>query len=460
MVKILKTVKSFVWKLIGVSIITKCIILCALNITLLPFVHAADDPEDAIPQQAGAQDLQCRYAQLGVSHEFTDHSSWAKKNLNEFEESYGYLKGLSENEEEDKSKKNIATFQLSLTFGGALLTMDYSNCVFLSGASDEYTGLLNSRTKNERRNKIFFSMDDYHPEKKKESSTTKRIEIKGSYFGFRQELADYFDFKDSLTLIGGSGKREKEIQNEFLRCLGNESLLEDMTLREHARENIATSLVSCLKYRFFDKESNKKAHVLGFIDKAHKGVNQENLLDQVFGNNFKLNFTDSEQAIRLFILAPKEDPKTTNRKMPKHFKNELTTDLGLLFRLSQDYLKPGQSDRDKNSIKDEFSNQLTQLVAEYATVGIVFCSYYDMCGNCRATYNYDFEVRKHIGNAIVQRFLTTFMLRDLFRDILCDTELYPEKSFNSFMGCVKSILNERTVGVKTFASIYSRRVYS
>jgi hypothetical protein len=134
-------------------------------------------------------------------------------------------------------------------------------------------------------------------------------------------------------------------------------------------------------------------------------------VNDLFGKNFQLNFGDSEQTIRMFIgkisSNIKFDLKITEEgplsKLPKF--NEKCKNIRLLHKKlneTDDQIVKNQIVKELKDLEEIVIPQTNEWVSKYLASRLEIASYYDMCANCHATFEYDFKVKNHIARTILK----------------------------------------------------------
>lgn len=199
-----------------------------------------------------------------------------------------YHETLKKVEAHVNRERNLATFKVTLKIGNQSVEHDFQNVIFVSGLNTALSENLKSRF--EGCNKVACPGDYCRPEPNKPSD-----------YGLRQNIVEFFDFEEDLYK-----QQQTKIQNDFAELIGNSDFFEGFILKKPSINKLNDALKSVICMKYFDKKSNTKAKKLGLLDKAQKGSDFTHI-DDLF-RHFKLNFADSEQAIRLFICdLPKKN---------------------------------------------------------------------------------------------------------------------------------------------------------
>ena len=62
---------------------------------------------------------------------------------------------------------------------------------------------------------------------------------------------------------------------------------------------------------------------------------------------------------------------------------------------------------------------LNQWIEKNLSGTLEIASYYDMCGNCQATFRHDFDIRKHVARTIFILFINTIQAKKIEDLIWC-----------------------------------------
>lgn len=226
----------------------------------------------------------------------------------------------------------------------------------------------------------------------------------------RGEISSFFGFKESIS------PEEKEgIVSAFTSQIRREGYFSEILLLDNARRKLADSCRASLHLRIFTEESNTKAHALGLMDKTKKATENWHLND-LFGSAFQLNFADSEQAIRAFIY--KRDYLNGDLGTVEGFLNfeEAVGHRATQYKLAYETL-PGKTKSELKQKKISEPGELKaisdildgNIILAFEQSNIRFtlniASYYEMCLNCRATFQYDLTARKHIQKCFLLIFV-------------------------------------------------------
>lgn len=332
--------------------------------------------------------LRWRYA---VPVELSDNIPWHSEGQDKIKIAYRMLQEL-----DSESLRNVATFRLMLNFDGEQISRSYDEIIFVSGGNEKITKDLELRFQKQKYSIKTQCVAHYCP----------TIPSKPKDFELRKNIVEFFELKEVLT------KRQKdEILDAFSDCLNARDYFEEFILSEKSKLKIQESLSHSLLYRQFDEESNAKAHRLGLIDKTLKDEHSYEHINDLFGKNFQLNFGDSEQTIRMFI------GKLSNEKFPYHLKKD--SSLSKLVQLNDicNKIRDCHTEYSKNGMEETLEQlksyekivipAINQWVRQHLQFHVDIASYYDMCENCWATFQYDFENKNHIARSILFMFLNT-----------------------------------------------------
>ena len=273
--------------------------------------------------------------------------------------------------------------------------VDFSRIIFASGGDLEFLGNLMPRLAPFEITEVQSPAHywPFNPERPADAA-------------LREGISSFFEFKESISSEGKEG-----IVSAFTSQIRRDGYFENrgyfgVTLLDDARRKLADSCRASLDFRVFTEESNTKAHTLGLMDKTKKTTENWHLND-LFGSAFQLNFADSEQAIRAFIY--KGDYLKGNLDTAEGFLNfgesvglratQYKTAFDTLSELTRKELRQKKINEpgDLKDISDILDAEIIQVI-EQSNIRFTLniASYYEMCKNCQATFQYDLTDRKHI----------------------------------------------------------------
>lgn len=309
---------------------------------------------------------------------------------------------------DQESKRNVATFRVRIMSKGNLLGVQgVSDIFFVSGGN---IGLLGNLTKkisesglDELKQAKFMCIGDYcSPEPDKPSD-----------FGLRSNIVTFFNFKEKLDPV-----EKDSLESVFRTSLKERIIFEEFSLKEKALKKLTDAYWSTLDGRFFKDESNEHAKQLKLINKTEKG-GEFNHINDLFGQNFQLNFADSEQAIRLFINQGSQNKTDWQGNIFDDLTKLLSTQEHIeyikLFEKEDNILKdikkayePVEKIEQQELLVRECQIPINKIINAFIGdfhIGIDIASYYDMCQNCQATFLYDILKRKQIQKNVFAKVL-------------------------------------------------------
>jgi len=294
-------------------------------------------------------------------------------------------------------KTNFAMFSITTTKPGTVeSSVDFPNIIFASGGDLGFLNALMPRLASAGIGDIQCPAHywPHNPELPADAA-------------LREEISSFFDFKESISSEGKEG-----IVGAFTSQIRRDGYFENrgyfgVTLLEDARRKLADSCRASLHFRVFTEESNTKAHTLRLMDKTKKTTTESWHLNDLFGSAFQLNFADSEQAIRAFIY--KRDYLNGDLGTVEGFLNfeEAVGQRATQYKVAYEAL-PEQTRRELRqkkisepgelkAISDILDGNIIQAITQSnIRFTLNIASYYEMCLNCRATFQYDLTDRKHI----------------------------------------------------------------
>jgi hypothetical protein len=317
---------------------------------------------------------------------------WHAETLSKVKHAYNGLIKL-----DPGSLRNVATFRLVLGVDNQVSSKTYDDIMFVSGGNEKITSALASSLKEELKCQISAQcIAHYCP----------TIPSKPKDFELRKNIVEFFGFEENLTK-----KQKADIGDAFFECLAGNDYFTEFKLSETAILKLQGSLSDSICYRQFDDKSDKRARELGLIDKTLRDMTSYKHVSDLFGKQFQLNFGDSEQTIRMFI-----GKISTNEKFDLN-----VTEVGPLFDLSKfnevckgirglhSGLKEGDSEKIEKlkALEGSVIPPINEWIEKYLDCRLEIASYYDMCGNCQATFTHDFEVKHHIATKILLMFFNT-----------------------------------------------------
>jgi hypothetical protein len=309
---------------------------------------------------------------------------------------------------DQESKRNVATFRVRIMSKGNLLGVQgVSDIFFVSGGN---TGLLGNLTKkisesrlDELKQAKFMCIGDYCPPEPD----------KPSDFGLRSNIVTFFNFKEKLDPV-----EKDSLESVFRTSLKERIIFEEFSLKEKALKKLTDAYRSTLDGRFFKDESNEHAKQLKLINKTEKG-GEFNHINDLFGQNFQLNFADSEQAIRLFLNQGSQNKTDWQSNifddLIKHLSIKENIENIILFEKEDNVLKNIKKNYglveeiEKQELLVRSSqipiNEIINKFIEGLHIEIDVASYYDMCPNCQATFLYDILERRQIQKNVFAKVL-------------------------------------------------------
>lgn len=330
-------------------------------------------------------DLVCQN-QVVIDDGESKSSEWPRGSLVEIRNSFGVLAKMDEG-----SQRNVAMFRLNAKVGDICYPYD-CKIIFVSGGNKDLVVSL-----EEEIGWTCQSIAHYCPAQPP----------KPKDFSLRENIVDFFDFKEYLTR-----SQKKNMIETFRKTIQAPDYFKEIFLTEFAREKLCDAYSDSLCYRLFDEDSNAKAKKLGLFDKTHKDRPLRHI-DDLFGDSFQLNFSDSEQTIRMFLA------KESSKGNPYKIKVSNDTSLDKLLTLESDcgtYKKLYDSKKKANDEEIlEIDAQLIELekklipalnnwTVSYLSFDFDIASYYRMCRNCEATFQYDFRENHQVSRSGLMMF--------------------------------------------------------
>lgn len=315
-------------------------------------------------------------------------------------------------------KPNIATFMIDVEYcflensGNFFSRIQRPNVFFLSGGffnggNQNLQDFLNNSEKNRR----IISIRDYCPQE----------EGKTEDYGLRKRICEIFEFQEVINI-----KKADEVRKEFVRLLratqfeGGDF---NIALGANAIDKISKICTSTLEYRFFTNESNEKAKRIRLYDKRKKEEELEHI-NNLFDSSLSLQFGDSEQAILMFFARQIE-------KNPSLLGYDFMMN-NLYNSFIKTYPELGEKESALSSINveekknhrnfiemykktiSEVAPHLINFIKEKINIHFNMASYYDICRNCRATFDieiyYNSFFQKHIISEVCKDFLKNRIL--------------------------------------------------
>jgi len=313
------------------------------------------------------------------------------------------------------SSRNVATFRLVLRVDDQSSSKAYDHIMFVSGGNEKITSSLASSMASA--SSMTASSSTAPASSMTEGLRHQQIETqciahycpiipsKPKDFELRKNIVEFFGFEEDITK-----KQKTNICDAFSDCLAGDNYFTEFSLSKTAILKLLGSLSDSLCYRQFDDESDRRAREIGLIDKTLRDMTSYEHVSDLFGKSFQLNFGDSEQTIRMFI-----------GKIPSSEKFDLKVEESLLadlYKFNEGckkvrplYQKYKENDSELvqkvTSQEKVVIPEINAWIEKYLDFHLEIASYYDMCGNCQATFKHDFEVRHHIARTILMLFFNT-----------------------------------------------------
>ncbi len=299
---------------------------------------------------------------------------------------------------DDTKKKNVVFYQLFFQGNGETHEIKLNNdtLLFLSGGDRELSKKLAEETGGFKVQCIA----NYFPPEKANDST----------YLLRKAIAESFEFNEAQP--GFSTRMRKEFEKQVIKSM--EEFKEVMVLGPKVISTLAGTFQDTLEYRVFDEKSTKKANDLGLIDKRKKGEPLSDI-SQLFDGSVQLQFGDSEQAMKMQILEGLRH-YTFPHKVDRTYLDEISSTEGgdywssiwdLYMRKDREITLNDFEELVK--VEESFIPQILDFLYKSgvrATLKVF--SIHDMCRNCQATFEYDFEKLKKLNGALLKSFFNSF----------------------------------------------------
>lgn len=254
-------------------------------------------------------------------------------------------------------------------------------------------------------------------------------------YALRKRISDLFKFESFINARMKQDLREA-LQEQFkkLKFDGGDFKIKVASRSVEAMvENSIHVLENNLFSRAFTEESNRKAQQIGLFNKQKKGQPLGHI-NELFDDTFSLQFGDSEQAIMMFYATEFKRPSPIEGYycMMKNLFNSFSSFLKIKegTDLEEKIKKLGspKSDSKKDQqafvkiyealIKEEkMVESLVGFIIPRLSVHVHLISYYDVCRNCRASFDQEILVNGFIHKHIIKEIIGDFFKSYLFSSI-------------------------------------------
>ena len=347
---------------------------------------------------------------------------------------------------------NVATFRLKATINKEEIYKDFSKFLFVSGGNREAVTELEKKIGY----KCYSIYTFYPPVENQPNDRT-----------LRKDIADFFqlveieseDFKVLRAKFSDTLEEIKEPYLNDLKLALRVTFQNNTTLRNFNKHNNIGLTVQDIELINTTRENNQS---------------KPDHFNDVFGNNFLLNFADSEQSIRKFMTRGQGNQNIIGESINFDFTNasiyyplsaedeiytfcknyeqgydDLRKDYNKQKKELESHIKATKDSKQRSAIRQQLENAqneydqkeikfFTNQKKEYEnflnkwllTMNLSFelevFSYFQMCSNCQATFNYDFRHRHLFQRDVLVSFLSGLSdnpIKNCFKTLLLTKDI-------------------------------------